>query len=536
MKRLLFALLALCFATAATAFPVPPDVVDRGFVTPQYTTNGTPNVTVDPAVTPPPAYATELTNIPIPSNTNRVNTTATQGPGSPYCINLADGGTCQEYKFRTTINQGYMLPDDPVRNFGQSGSSHLHCFAGAGSANAYSTYKSLRQHAIDSVAAGTDANGTAYWRPCTVVLNPYGDGKNYAIKDDFWIVYYNGTPGLKFTHAPVGLRYVMGFDMDASSPTTQFAWLQSILDTANMAQGFTRYTLKDPTSGHYENQATFNCTGASPATVYVLKNSDGSDPFGGTCEYASYTGSISGTTLTVSAIATGILRATEVLNGSGITSGTTITGQLTGSAGSTGTYSVSASQTVGSEAMTATQQFFYAINGPKCWDGVNLWSPGGYKHVIPGVFDSTTSQMVCPYNYYRIPYLRIEFSQSQYGWADRQRWDLSSDISYRTAHSLNSTTLPPGTTFHTDWEFGWDNAIFLQAERNCAGADGTQGHECNSSWFAPTLQLQQASPGAGGRSPQVDLSNISHVNQSDPGWMLIPPSWSGALTNMHMPH
>lgn len=65
------------------------------------------------------------------------------------------------------------------------------------------------------------------------------------------------------------------------------------------------------------------------------------------------TGSISGTTLTVSAInGVGSLMVGQTIGGAGVTAGTTITAILTGSGG-VGTYTVSASQTVGSEAMTA---------------------------------------------------------------------------------------------------------------------------------------------------------------------------------------
>jgi len=67
----------------------------------------------------------------------------------------------------------------------------------------------------------------------------------------------------------------------------------------------------------------------------------------------AFTASIAGTTLTVSAISTGYLGAGAVISGSGVTSGTTITAVLSASGG-VGTYTVSASQTVSSTAMTAT--------------------------------------------------------------------------------------------------------------------------------------------------------------------------------------
>ena len=67
----------------------------------------------------------------------------------------------------------------------------------------------------------------------------------------------------------------------------------------------------------------------------------------------AFTGSISGTTLTVSAISTGYLGTGAVITGTGVTAGTTITAVLSASGG-VGTYTVSASQTVASVAMSAT--------------------------------------------------------------------------------------------------------------------------------------------------------------------------------------
>lgn len=67
---------------------------------------------------------------------------------------------------------------------------------------------------------------------------------------------------------------------------------------------------------------------------------------------AVVTGSIAGTTLTVSAVTSGVLAIGQVLTGTGITAGTKITGFLTG-AGGTGTYTVDVTQTVASESITA---------------------------------------------------------------------------------------------------------------------------------------------------------------------------------------
>jgi hypothetical protein len=66
---------------------------------------------------------------------------------------------------------------------------------------------------------------------------------------------------------------------------------------------------------------------------------------------SSVTGSISGTTLTVTAVASGAVVVGQVISGSGVTSGTTITAKGTGTGG-TGTYTVSVSQTVASTTVT----------------------------------------------------------------------------------------------------------------------------------------------------------------------------------------
>jgi len=66
-----------------------------------------------------------------------------------------------------------------------------------------------------------------------------------------------------------------------------------------------------------------------------------------------FTGSISGTTLTVTAVTTGNIGIGSVLTGTGVTSGTTITALISGTGG-VGTYTVSASQTVASTTITGT--------------------------------------------------------------------------------------------------------------------------------------------------------------------------------------
>lgn len=65
------------------------------------------------------------------------------------------------------------------------------------------------------------------------------------------------------------------------------------------------------------------------------------------------TGSIAGTTLTTTAVTSGIFAPGQPISGTGVTAGTTILTQLTGTTGGIGTYTVSASQTVASTAITS---------------------------------------------------------------------------------------------------------------------------------------------------------------------------------------
>ena len=67
---------------------------------------------------------------------------------------------------------------------------------------------------------------------------------------------------------------------------------------------------------------------------------------------AVFTGSTSGTTLTVTAITSGTILIDGIISGGTLAAGTYITQQLTGTTGGTGTYRISVSQTVSSATMT----------------------------------------------------------------------------------------------------------------------------------------------------------------------------------------
>lgn len=106
---------------------------------------------------------------------------------------------------------------------------------------------------------------------------------------------------------------------------------------------------------------------------------------------AVVTGSIAGTTLTVTAVTSGTIQIGETLSGSGVTAGTTVTGYITG-AGGTGTYTVSVSQTAASTTITAS-------NGPGTVFAGLLIRPKSYANNGTAAGGTLAPTLVLPDNY-----------------------------------------------------------------------------------------------------------------------------------------
>jgi len=78
----------------------------------------------------------------------------------------------------------------------------------------------------------------------------------------------------------------------------------------------------------------------------------------------SFTGSITGTTMTVTAVASGKIRPGHTITGTTVALGTTVVSQVSGTTNGIGDYTVSISQTVTSRALTAgTSEFDGVANG-----------------------------------------------------------------------------------------------------------------------------------------------------------------------------
>lgn len=104
--------------------------------------------------------------------------------------------------------------------------------------------------------------------------------------------------------------------------------------------------------------AAFVCRGSDDYehTAFGYGNANASTPWSE--QISSFTASITGTVMTVSAVASGTLLPGQLVLGTGVTSNTYIASFGTGSGG-TGTYNVTISQTVGSVAMTGRHGISY---------------------------------------------------------------------------------------------------------------------------------------------------------------------------------
>jgi hypothetical protein len=105
---------------------------------------------------------------------------------------------------------------------------------------------------------------------------------------------------------------------------------------------------------------------------------------------ASFTASISGTTMTVTGTPTGVIQIGMRISGTGVTAGTTITAAGTGTGGA-GTYTVSASQTVSSTTIAGTIRCIVGtfVNGAAGGTGAVPASSAAIGRAGQMAFDST---------------------------------------------------------------------------------------------------------------------------------------------------
>jgi hypothetical protein len=156
-----------------------------------------------------------------------------------------------------------------------------------------------------------------------------------------------GPDATKFTVAlDPGKGYVKGYEYETINQ--EFLTLDRARDTAtatgvNVSLNYGNYLYVNQVFGVFTTNAA-----SSPYTTVEIH---------GTSRTSSVTGSISTTTLTVTAVSSGVLGVGTILSGTSVTGGSYITAQLTstetdGSFGGKGTYTVSASSTAGSTTIS----------------------------------------------------------------------------------------------------------------------------------------------------------------------------------------
>lgn len=116
--------------------------------------------------------------------------------------------------FRFICSAGQLSYDDPIVYPNQPGKSHLHQWYGNLSANASSTYESLRTTG-DSTCT-SKLNRSAYWMPAMM------NDKGQVIRPDYVAVYYKrrvktdplcSKIGKACVDLPNGMRFIFGFNM-----------------------------------------------------------------------------------------------------------------------------------------------------------------------------------------------------------------------------------------------------------------------------------------------------------------------------------
>lgn len=170
--------------------------------------------------TPPPA-GTGTTDVSMASLEGAAPIASNFDPESELEVAPIPGSAAPDVvgAFRFICMPGQLKADDPIVYPGQPGRSHLHQFFGNDTADANSTYTSLRS--AGNSTCMSPANRSSYWMPA--VMN----GKGQVVRPDYVSIYYKRRPLTdpvvsdpnhpqyegKAVKLPNGLRFIFGRDM-----------------------------------------------------------------------------------------------------------------------------------------------------------------------------------------------------------------------------------------------------------------------------------------------------------------------------------
>jgi len=219
-------------------------------------------------------------------------------------------------------------------------------------------------------------------------------------------------------------------------------------------------------------------------------------------QVAAFTGSISATTLTVTAVAGGALAVGQVIAGGTTASNTIITALGTGTGG-TGTYTVSVSQTVSSGPMTAIQlmqgSLSQAPSGQTGWVAVTVSYP---------TLDNVTQIMTSPT--WTIASDASSFSQTFTVENLPTAWVMMSLINYATQQSITkgaSGTTYSGVQLNTsDSGYAYYTSVLDSINAGYATTPYTI-QEANGTFVSATLAQVQGAVSAVASFKQTNLNN-----------------------------
>ncbi|OWQ96154.1 hypothetical protein CDQ92_13155 [Sphingopyxis bauzanensis] len=376
-------------------------------------------------------------------------------PGACHKITNPAG---EEAKFRTVADYSHVNYDDPIRNWGQPGTAHCHMFFGNTNTNAFSTYASMRTR------ANANANGTPKRAASTIAGGPY-----------------NAT----------------GY------------WFPCIIKPNAFGDGKAYAVKVDEIIVYYvENPATLAAAASRlPRGLRYIFGTNMDDPrdtiFKAKIATANAQPSTSGR---------------YAYNGNGFMGWICYNNAKSAVIPSvTGDYHPGFTTSAGADpwggACTADMWLQAAFNAPACYDGTNLWSPGGYKHLRPRVTDNVATGSIiegCPNGWFKLPQLTATLWFKHQGFSDYGTWYASSDaMATMAAQAIDplDPDMRPGESMHTDWMNGWDDTVLTQWQDFCIGLSGGDMHTCDSSLISTTQALVGGYSGVNApdltRSPQV---------------------------------
>lgn len=169
------------------------------------------------------------------------------------------------------------------------------------------------------------------------------------------------------------------------------------------------------------------------------------------------------------------------------------------------------------------------LNGPTCWDGVNLLSPNGRGHVRHSIKNNARgSAPYCPNGWYMISQFELIIYFKHNGPDDYKEWYLSSDrmtdAQYihadQPCHASNITngisgSFCNGQTMHSDWFGAWDYDVMKAWMRECTGTtvDGVAGtsRSCIDTTYGNFMKgLTSGAAPDRSRVPQLSLSSATY--------------------------